>query len=1180
MLRLLAFVLAWLVAGAAVAALPEAPRLRSFGVADGLPSLVVHAVAQDSEGYLWVATGDGLARYDGVGFKVWRHAPGDPASLPGNVVQALHVDRHDRVWVGTEGGGLSLYDRRHDGFRHYRRDSHPAIGSDDVWAIASTADDAIWFGTFGGGLHRMDVNGDIARFVHDADAPASLPADTVLALLVTPEGELWAGTTAGAARWTGDGFDVVPASALDGPVVFSLSPAPEGGVWIGSNRGLHLRDADGRILAPVWRDRLSDRAVQAVLTDDDGARWIVTQHGIDRERDGEVMRVPPAGVSIGLLGAFRDHEGGLWFHANGRGLMHLPPRWRDFAVLPRSTQADAPVVAQVRGIAASAGGGYWLVGSGGGLDRLDIRGGRVERVLDTANGLPERRLWGVVERADGSVWIGHQRGLTRYDPRTGALRHWLHGEPDAPPNGPVDLLVEDARGRLWLSGYGGGVQARDAEGRVLMTFGADGAGGLDGIDTEQLALGPDGRLWLAGARGLLRWDEERAAFGRVPGSPGERVFGFAHDGSRVWVYRLGLLEAYEWNGRALRVVHRVDADAGLPAVEGGGIVLGHGAVWVTTPRGLLRYLPALGSVRVFGVRDGLPSQEFSNRPPLRGPAGFGLAGTLEGLVLFDAAAHVAPAVSPLVIEEVGVRRDEHRLMLEPAALTLAPRDRDLRIVARLLSFIDPPAHRYRFRLHGYDPDWVEAGASGERVFSRLDPGTYRLDVQAANADGQWSPVRTLGFDVQPPWWRTGWALAGYALAALLALMLAAWGYRVRLLRRHRYQLARERQRLAEQASEAKTRFLATLGHEVRTPMTGVLGMAELLQGTALDARQRGYVDAIRHAGEHLLRLVNDTLDLARIEAGKLGLDDAPFDLHALIDEVTALLAPLAEKKGLHFACHIAAGTPHGLRGDAHRVRQILLNLGNNAIKFTEQGQVRLMAEPLSPQGVRLSVSDTGPGLNAEQRARLFQRFEQADGARTAARYGGSGLGLAICRELAAAMGGRIGVESTPGSGSRFRVELPLPTAELAASGERAKATANNGMRILLVEDDATIARVMAELLRTRGHDVTHVAHGLAAVAELSQGFDVGLLDLDLPGIDGHELARLIRAQGYRFPLIAVTARSDPDAEAQSRAAGMDGFLRKPLTGDMLAAAIERAVIAAREGGDRHARERGVPLAAE
>jgi signal transduction histidine kinase/CheY-like chemotaxis protein len=568
-------------------------------------------------------------------------------------------------------------------------------------------------------------------------------------------------------------------------------------------------------------------------------------------------------------------------------------------------------------------------------------------------------------------------------------------------------------------------------------------------------------------------------------------------------------------------------------------------------------------LRVFGVRDGLPSQELNSFAPALTATGLGVAASNADLVLFDPARIRGNGhAPPLVLDAVDLRREEDTVPLSPRSrtITLQPGDRDLHVTARLLSFADPDAHRYRFWLHGYDPDWVEAGASGERIFSRLDPGHYQLQVVAANADGVWSQPRGFRLDVLPPWWRTLWARGLFALTAALALLLLALGYRARLRGRHAVLLREQQRRLVEQGSEAKTRFLATLGHEIRTPMTGVLGMAELLQGSALDDRQQSQVGAIQLAGQHLLRLVNDALDLARIESGKLTLQDEAFDLHLLLDEVASLLRPLAAAKGLAFSLQRSPGTPQALRGDAQRLRQILLNLGNNAIKFTERGEVAIRTSALAPHGVTLEVCDTGPGLNAEQQSRLFRRFEQADGARTAQRYGGSGLGLAICQELAAAMHGRIDVVSAPGQGASFRVALPLAN---ASANDIEAATAPAGiadqppLRLLLVEDEPMIADVVVGLLQSLGHAVTHAPQGLAALAELSSArFDLAFLDLDLPGIDGLELARLIKAQGHALPLVALTARADADAEPQARAAGMHGFLRKPVTGEMLARTIE------------------------
>ena len=448
------------------------------------------------------------------------------------------------------------------------------------------------------------------------------------------------------------------------------------------------------------------------------------------------------------------------------------------------------------------------------------------------------------------------------------------------------------------------------------------------------------------------------------------------------------------------------------------------------------------------------------------------------------------------------------------------------------------------------------------MFSTLPAGSYRLEVIAANADGLWSPKQLLQLDVLPPWWRTVWARVLGLLVLVALLGAAALLYRQRIGARHRAQWREQQRAQAEQNSLAKSRFLATLGHEIRTPMTGVLGMAELLLASPLEPKQHGRVQAIQRAGQHLLRLVNDALDLARIESGKLTLDDRSFDLHALMDEVAALLAPLAQAKGLAFSLQRSPATPRGLRGDADRIRQILLNLGNNAIKFTERGEVALRSQPMAPHGVLVEVSDTGPGMNAEQQARLFQRFEQAEGLRTSQRYGGSGLGLAISQELAAAMGGRIEVSSAPGQGATFRVSLPLANAELEAAATPTAPTAAGpqGLRILVVEDEATVAEVILGLLQVRGHRAVHASQGLAALAELQTGaFDLAFLDLDLPGLDGLELARLIRAQDHRLPLVALTARADAEAEPLALQAGMQGFLRKPVTSAMLQEAIDAVI---------------------
>ena len=1188
-----------ILSASALAAPLETPRLRLIGVEQGLPSSNVNGLAFDRAGYLWVATTDGLARYDGVGMRVWQHVADDPASLPGNFVEAVHIDEHDRVWAAVEGRGLGVLDAARTAFRRYNRASYPQIGSDDVWAIASRRSE-LWFGTFGGGLHRLDARGGITRFMPEADDPRSLPSDTVLALAVDAGDRLWVATPAGLARWTGRDFERV---ALPGAVdasVHSLT-VDAGGLWVGAADGLYRLDPDGRWHAPAWSPMFGKpNAVTALASDGDGRYWIASQRGFWRVGGPGVPHPVPLatqGPQRSVFQILRQRDGAIWLPVSGAGIGYLPPGWQR---LSQPVPPDAAEGRFYRYVAASASGGVWLAWGRGGVDKLG-RDGAFE-TLPAAFGtrLRDRRVLAVAEDRKGRLWLGERAALLRIEP-DGRSREWtVASADDAPLGGQIDLLRVAPDGTLWMSCAGAGLQQRDADsGRVLEQVLPGPAQGLGVGDLEAMGFDGDGVLWVAGADGVRRWDATSKVLRPVPGVvDGDRVFAFGFDGAdTLWLHRLTGLERYRLTRTGWREEGRVGAAQGMPAVEAAGLEIDAGGrVWVSSQRGLFRWDPHARRLQRFGVEDGLSSQEFNDRAFVLGADGLLTATLADGRVAqVDTRAPDPVATAPaLQLDRVETRRNGAWHALADGPITLTARDRELRVQLRLLSFANPRANRYWTRLAGHDVGWVEHTGSdaGERVFAGLAPGRYTLHARAVDASGQAAAIAPREFTVQPPWWATPAAMAAFAGALLLAFASLAFALRSRRLRREAWQRAERERELAHEASLAKSRFLATLGHEVRTPMTGVLGMSELLLDTPLTAQQRGYTDAIRGAGEHLLRLVNDALDLARVEAGKLELDDAPFDLHALLREVAQLMAPLAERRGLRFELQLGEGLPARVRGDASRVRQILLNLVGNAVKFTAEGHVALAAHAAG-SGVRLSVADTGPGIGEEHRRRLFQRFEQGEGARTTTRFGGSGLGLAICQELAAGMGGTIEVESAPGRGTRFMVTLPLPPAISVAdaapyAGERGaagqptpagsscsptRAIASQPVPapremarpkdLLLVEDDATVADVVAGLLRAQGHAVTHVGHGLAALAAIATNrFDLAFMDLDLPGMDGCALAGHLRGLGFELPLVAVTARVGGDAEAEALAAGFDGFMRKPVTGVALAEALRSHV---REG---------------
>lgn len=381
------------------------------------------------------------------------------------------------------------------------------------------------------------------------------------------------------------------------------------------------------------------------------------------------------------------------------------------------------------------------------------------------------------------------------------------------------------------------------------------------------------------------------------------------------------------------------------------------------------------------------------------------------------------------------------------------------------------------------------------------------------------------------------------------------------------------QRAAEEANQAKSTFLATVSHEVRTPMNGVLGMIDVLERTSLSAEQRDALGTVRYSASSLLRIIDDILDFSKIEAGRLDLERVEFSTAELIDGAVKTMTPQAATKGLSLTATVASDVPDHAIGDPVRLRQILFNLLGNAIKFTEKGAVRLglerVPESEDPKTVtlRLSVSDTGIGLTPDQQSRLFQPFVQADSS-TTRRFGGTGLGLSIVRRLAEAMQGRVELQSALGVGSTFAVSVrleaapkPCPSTASAAAPAAAEPSRLVG-RVLVVDDNAVNRKILARQLELAGATTDVAASGEEALQLWHRGgHDLVLADLQMPTMDGFELARRIRAaergEGRaRTPILAMTASTLEEEESRSRAAGMDGFVTKPIGIDRLRATLD------------------------
>jgi signal transduction histidine kinase/DNA-binding NarL/FixJ family response regulator len=476
--------------------------------------------------------------------------------------------------------------------------------------------------------------------------------------------------------------------------------------------------------------------------------------------------------------------------------------------------------------------------------------------------------------------------------------------------------------------------------------------------------------------------------------------------------------------------------------------------------------------------------------------------------------------------------------------------------------------RFSTRLLGYSDQWSAPAANPEAVFTNLIGGPFTLEVRAHDAEGNVSAPATCTFAIVPPWHRTTGAYTFYVFVGLGAIgVFVRWrlGRAQREQRRlvglvatRTVELAAARDQ-AEAASRAKSAFLAAMSHELRTPLNGVIGYAQILQSDArLAPDQRERVRIVQQSGEHLLHMINDVLDLAKIEAGKIEIRPAPFALGELLRDIAASHAPAAANKRLAFVLDAAADLPELVDGDAQRIRQVLDNLVGNAIKFTPQGRVTLRVEAAVAAGIaeiRFSVIDTGPGITAADQARLFHPFERA--AATPADAPGTGLGLAISRALVESMGGALALQSEEKVGSTFAFSLRLPLAaqlaDTSAAAPRLLGYEGPRRRVLVVDDHALNRRLFLDLLTQLGFECAERAAGaeafrcLAAAAPESWP-DLVICDVRMAGVDGLALTRALRASPHgRAVKILLTSASvlTFDREA-GREAGADDFLPKPF----------------------------------
>ena len=1047
-----------------ITALAQPYLSRRYAIEEGLVQSQVNTIYQDAKGYIWFGTAGGLSCFDGIHFESFTIDDG----LVSNMILDIIEDADERLWIATP-NGISIF----DGLSFTSFSEMDGRVDRSVNDLLKTSSGAIWLATQSGVSHY-----DGSRFHHISTADG-LPAGGVTTMVMDASEQLWMGTQDGlCVSRAGELQCYREDEGLPARVVNDVIVDRSGVVWVATPAGVASMDPAGAGTFSGHEDLASQR-VLSLLEDEWGALWIGMQNGIVRingEREITERWLDGSWI-VGTF--FEDRERNVWAGTSGRGAVQLQST--AFAHMNPILNVPEDVYLEVF---ADSLGVIWVGTLSNGVYRVEDN---EVRHFDARHEPALRHIRHISQGRDGNLWIGGPSGIVHYDGN--------HFEKVAPLDGSsfpyVYSMHEDRDGLLWIASKSG--LFRLEEGALVpidLGFGT--------ARQVTYSIFEDGeRLWVATAEGLVYVEGDSVY--QVSSLQQHSITTITKGPSgSYWLGTQGY-GVFQFDPSSETVLDTVSVASGL---NGNTVYftlfdrLGH--LWVGTNTGVNRldmaayWHDGTHQVRSFGSADGLVGLETNMDAATLDKEGKLWFGTIEGLMQYDAAARpVNDRPPPIYLTGI-------RLFLAPVSWeykssgqSFTHEENHITFDFMGMSFVAPEQLRYQYRLHGFDADWSPPTESRFATYANLPPGAYTFEVLARNSDGVASAQSAMySFEVLSPYWQETWFLA---LATMIVLMCVAGvvQWRTNALNKRRKKLEDmvtertkdlenthgellEAREAALSAAKAKSAFLSTMTHELRTPMNGILGMTELMFVTNLTDEQHDYAETIRNCSASMMELIEDVLMFADLAAGQRSAAIESFDLRTLLMELPDEIYTQAASKGLEIQRYIDPAVPATIRADKEHLGLILQHLVGNAVKFTSEGLILIAVErgaspvaDASPFELLISIHDTGIGMDPRQLETVFEAFSQADMSVTR-QFQGMGIGLALAQQMSAMLGGVLSAESRQGIGSTFRLAIPVKIDAAQPASYASETSELAGKNILVDVVDDRERRRLALICRSLG----------------------------------------------------------------------------------------------------------------